>query len=156
MLLCFNAADYAWQAENMTDAQFSAAAMEALREMYGADIPAPTEVHISRWGKDPYSRGAYSFLGVGATPADRASLAQPVGKSLFFAGEATSQQYPSTVHGAYLSGQAAAKQVEAAGVKKSAPAGASKATGAAGGSGRAGGALGWLLGGWAIGMLVVG
>ena len=39
------------------------------------------------------------------------ALAQPVGKSLHFAGEATSLKYPATVHGAWLSGIREAKMI---------------------------------------------
>ncbi|NEP59943.1 MAG: monoamine oxidase, partial [Symploca sp. SIO2G7] len=35
---------------------------------------------------------------------ERDILAQPVDNLLFFAGEATSGNYPGTVHGAFLSG----------------------------------------------------
>ena len=43
--------------------------------------------------------GSYSYLPVGATPADRTELARPCGP-LLFAGEATAARFPSTVHGA--------------------------------------------------------
>lgn len=39
------------------------------------------------------------------------ALAQPVGKNLHFAGEATSLKYPATVHGAWLSGIREAKMI---------------------------------------------
>lgn len=39
------------------------------------------------------------------------ALAQPVGNSLHFAGEATSLKYPATVHGAWLSGIREAKMI---------------------------------------------
>jgi monoamine oxidase len=38
-------------------------------------------------------------------------LAQPVADRLFFAGEATHRDHPSTVHGAYLSGLRAAEAI---------------------------------------------
>ena len=41
----------------------------------------------------------------------RDHLAQPVDGRLFFAGEATNRQYFGTVHGAYLSGVRAAKEL---------------------------------------------
>ena len=69
---------------------------------------------ISRWGKDPFSLGAYSHLARDATPADRAALAAPVADKLYFAGEACNEDYPSTVHGALLSGRSAAKEIIAA------------------------------------------
>ena len=42
---------------------------------------------------------------------DRAALAASVGKRLHFAGEACHLAYPSTVHGALLSGREAATRV---------------------------------------------
>ena len=39
------------------------------------------------------------------------TLPEPVGARLLFAGEATSEDYPSTVHGAYLSGLREAERV---------------------------------------------
>jgi hypothetical protein len=39
-------------------------------------------------------------------------MAEPVGARLFFAGEATHRRFPSTVHGAYLSGLREAERVQ--------------------------------------------
>lgn len=66
---------------------------------------------VTRWHVDRYARGSYSYLGVEATDADYDLLAQPIGKSLFFAGEATCRDHAGTVHGAYLSGLRAASEV---------------------------------------------
>ncbi|MGQ0805350.1 MAG: FAD-dependent oxidoreductase [Actinomycetota bacterium] len=74
-------------------------------------VPDPDGWLITRWAADPFALGSYSFLPPGATPDDRATLAEPVGRVLFFAGEATSVDYPATVHGAYLSGRRAASEV---------------------------------------------
>jgi monoamine oxidase len=66
------------------------------------------------WQSDPFSRGAYSYAGVGGSQAGTA-LAEPVQSTLFFAGEATqSDGRNATVHGAIASGERAAKQVLAA------------------------------------------
>jgi len=65
-------------------------------------------MHISRWGKDPFSLGCYSFSKVGHFRW-RSSLASPIGKKLLFAGEACSTVSPGTMQGAYLSGLKAAK-----------------------------------------------
>ena len=40
------------------------------------------------WNADPLARGAYTYVGVGGSDAYR-TLAEPVGNTLFFAGEAT-------------------------------------------------------------------
>lgn len=82
-----------------------------LRTLYGPTVPNPTSCATTRWNDDSYAAGAYSALGLGATPADYDALAAPVGTALHFAGEATHREYPSTAHGAYLSGIRAAKEV---------------------------------------------
>ncbi len=63
------------------------------------------------WSSDPFSRGAYSYCGVGGMPA-RKELARPVDKTLFFAGEATDDSgEASTVAGAFSSGLRAAEEI---------------------------------------------
>jgi monoamine oxidase len=62
------------------------------------------------WRRDPYSRGAYSYVGVGGVPAQRA-LTRPCEGTLFFAGEATEPEEMGTVAGAIASGQRAARQI---------------------------------------------
>lgn len=70
---------------------------------------------ITRWRQDEWSRGSYSFQAVGSTREDRLALGAPVEDRLFFAGEATEPDKPSTVHGAYLSGLRAAREIAALG-----------------------------------------
>jgi monoamine oxidase len=63
------------------------------------------------WSCDPYSRGAYSYQGVGGLEASRA-LAQQVDDTLWFAGEATdSFGHSGTVHAALASGLRAASEI---------------------------------------------
>jgi monoamine oxidase len=62
------------------------------------------------WQADPWSRGAYSYAGVGGAGAHDA-LARPLHKTLFFAGEATSSDQTGTVAGAIESGVRAAREV---------------------------------------------
>lgn len=69
----------------------------------------------SQWCADPDSRGAYSYLRIGATPDHRARLAREILLGLWFAGEATSVEYPATMHGAWFSGERAADAAVAAG-----------------------------------------
>ncbi|OLP83484.1 Lysine-specific histone demethylase 1-like 3 [Symbiodinium microadriaticum] len=68
------------------------------------------EAKKTAWAEDEWSCGGYSFLAVGATTQDRHALAEPVGP-LHFAGEATHDRYPATVHGALLSGRRAASEI---------------------------------------------
>jgi monoamine oxidase len=72
-----------------------------------------TPIIESRWARDPYSLGAYSYGSQNAR-ASRAALASPVDEKLFFAGEHTSDKDFSTAHGAYRSGvRAAAEAIRA-------------------------------------------
>jgi monoamine oxidase len=62
------------------------------------------------WRADPFSLGAYSYAAVGGKGAHRA-LGRPTQHTLFFAGEATSEDETGTVSGAIRSGRRAAKAV---------------------------------------------
>ena len=71
--------------------------------------PKPIAWHVARWGDDPWSLGSWTFLRPGGSPADRATLGQPVDDRLVLAGEATNASQPAMVHGAYESGVRAAE-----------------------------------------------
>lgn len=106
------AGDAATQTELETDETLINEATAALSKMYSdKTVPLPTETIVTRWQKDPYSRGSYSFVGAEATADDYDSMAKPIGNSLYFAGEATCREYPATVHGAYISGLQAASEI---------------------------------------------
>ncbi len=111
ILLLFNAAAYGSFIESLSDADIVDQAMQRLRVMYGADIPNPEGWLITRWLSDPFAGGSYSHLPVGATPDDRAALAEPINDRVFFAGEATMIEQAATVHGAYLSGVREAQRI---------------------------------------------
>jgi monoamine oxidase len=112
ILVGFNAGRYGRHIEKLTDPEIVNLAMKTLRTLYGTKIPDPTAWLITRWASDPLAGGSYSYLRPGATEADRAALAEPVAGRLFFAGEATSVDYPATVHGALLSGRRAASEIK--------------------------------------------
>lgn len=62
------------------------------------------------WSRDPFARGAYSYVAVGGGDA-RAALGAPVDDTLFFAGEATSSDgQGGTVNGALETGERAAAE----------------------------------------------
>lgn len=111
ILLGFNAGRYGRQLEDWADQKIVAEAMQVLRTIYGQAIPDPQAWLITRWGSDPWAGGSYSYTPPHAVPADYKALARPVANRLFFAGEATSVEYPATVHGALLSGQRAAQEI---------------------------------------------
>ncbi|MBM7831873.1 monoamine oxidase [Agromyces cerinus] len=71
-------------------------------------VPLPTAMRRSRWGAEPFSRGAFSFDSVGSTPQLRRALGEPVEERLVFAGEATDPDRYGTLEGARASGIRAA------------------------------------------------
>ena len=93
--------------ETLSDDAIVAEGLDALRRMFGDAVPAPDAVRITRWAADPFSRGSYSYLHVGASPDDHDLLGAPSGR-VQLAGEATWGDDPATVHGALLSGLRAA------------------------------------------------
>jgi monoamine oxidase len=93
----------------MSKAEIAAHATEALRSAFPNAEP-PIFATTSAWEDDPFSLGSYSFTPVGASLDMYEDLARPQGR-LYFAGEHTSRDYPATTHGAYLSGQRAARML---------------------------------------------
>lgn len=75
-----------------------------------AAVPAPAAMLRSNWSADPWTKGSYSYLGPGATAADRELFRQPLADRVYFAGEAYAK-HPGTVHGARESGRSAAAAV---------------------------------------------
>jgi monoamine oxidase len=74
-------------------------------------VPELHAAYVHNWARDPYARGAYSYMGVGGGNA-RELLAAPIDGMLFFAGEATDTTGdPATVTGALRSGARAALEV---------------------------------------------
>jgi monoamine oxidase len=112
VLLAFHAGDQARAMERLTDSQMIAQAHAALRAMFGADFPAPVGAQITRWSRDPFSYGSYSFNATGTTPETRKMLAGTDWDGrLVFAGEAAEPDHWGTAHGAVLSGRAAAAEL---------------------------------------------
>jgi monoamine oxidase len=103
-LMTFAFADYGRQTETMSDAQIIDEIMTHLRDIYGNNIPNPTNMLRTKWQTNENSFGAYSFTQVGTEMRHFEDLAAEVNDKLFFAGEHTDVDYFSTAHGAYLSG----------------------------------------------------
>ena len=115
VLIGFHAGSQALQVEAQSDAATLDAAHSALRAMFGNSFPAPTAAQITRWSADPFALGSYSFQATGSTPEDRRALSGlDWDGRLVLAGEAASVDHPGTVHGALLSGRAAARALLAA------------------------------------------
>jgi monoamine oxidase len=99
--------------ERWPDEQVVRDAMRVVRLLEGGAAAEPEAWRITRWGLDPHAGGTVSFLAGGAAAAERGALAEPLGRRLFFAGEATSSEAAATVHGALDSGERAAQHIAA-------------------------------------------
>lgn len=107
LLEMFMGADLAMELERQGDRAMAAFAVEELTGVFGTNAridlaPAAS----SRWAGDEFSRGAYSYSRPGGS-GGHALLAEPVENRLFFAGEACSSDWHSTVIGAWNTGLAA-------------------------------------------------
>lgn len=81
----------------------------------GNATPAFLDSHIQDWIKEPFIKGSYSYPSPGTytneTDSRRIDLTTAVDCKIFFAGEATSNNHPATVHGALESGARAAAEI---------------------------------------------
>ncbi|KAJ4382715.1 hypothetical protein N0V86_001937 [Didymella sp. IMI 355093] len=110
-LVALLAGDSAHYAESTSNDQLVKEVTDRLDSMFAPNpVPLPTETIVTRWSKDPFARGSYSYVGAETQPGDYDVMARPHGP-LHFAGEATCGTHPATVHGAYLSGLRAAAEV---------------------------------------------
>ncbi|MCJ1468446.1 hypothetical protein MMC07_007075 [Pseudocyphellaria aurata] len=111
VLIALMAGDAAHHAESVSDAELVAGVTQELARMFKqTPVPRPSETIVTRWGKDRFARGSYSYVGATSQPGDYDAMARPIG-NLHFAGEATCGTHPATVHGAYISGLRAASEV---------------------------------------------
>ncbi len=84
-------------------------ALDELARTFGSEVRRRVDGRIiaADWDHDPWVQGSYAAARPGCTGA-REALARPVEDRLFFAGEAVHERYMGDVHGAHLSGEAAA------------------------------------------------
>ncbi|KAJ3092199.1 hypothetical protein HK102_009853 [Quaeritorhiza haematococci] len=113
VLVSFISGDAAVEMERDTDQNIVSQAMAVLSRIFPdkRPLPRPVETIITRWSRDEFSRGSYSYVANGATGNDYDTLAKTMSNKIFWAGEATCRQYPATVHGAMLSGMRTATAI---------------------------------------------
>lgn len=93
------------------EAEMLGTALDQLKAIYGSAIAGRVvSAAATAWRGDLHIGGAYSAAWPGQAERRR-DLAQPIDGRLIFAGEASSCDFFSTAHGAYLSGVAAAEAV---------------------------------------------
>ena len=109
-VMAYCGGDDAIKAENMSDREIAQEIAESVALSRKSVSSRIDNVLVSRWSKDPFALGAYSYPGIATKAEDFEALSKPVDDRLYFAGEAASQ-YFGTVHGAHLSGIKAADAI---------------------------------------------
>ncbi|MCF8259311.1 MAG: FAD-dependent oxidoreductase [Melioribacteraceae bacterium] len=110
-LMTFGFGEYGKTMEENSDEQIKNDILNILRKIYGNDVTEPNGVIVSRWNSDEFTKGAYSFAGVGNSPEFFDGWKETIEDRIFFAGEHTINDYRGTVHGAYISGIQAADKI---------------------------------------------
>ncbi|KAK6917996.1 Amine oxidase [Dillenia turbinata] len=107
VLVYMPAGQLARDLEKMSDQTAANFAFMQLKKIL-PDASAPIHYLVSHWGTDVNTLGSYSYDTVGKPHDLYEKLRIPV-DNLFFAGEATSVNYPGSVHGAFSTGLMAAE-----------------------------------------------
>lgn len=110
LIVSHMAGSYGREMERLGDAEVMAVALDALAEAFGASMRKRVVRTLrTRWASDPFTLGGYSHAKPGRA-ASRLMFSEPVGDRIVLAGEHCSIPFFSTVHGAHLSGIAAAEK----------------------------------------------
>jgi monoamine oxidase len=82
-----------------------------LAEVVGAPAPEPVAAHVTSWSTDPFARGAYTHVPIGAEASWPDLLGEPVAGRICFAGEHTQLARAGYADGALSSGVREAKRL---------------------------------------------
>ncbi|VEU34069.1 unnamed protein product [Pseudo-nitzschia multistriata] len=117
VLIFMYGGDFARVVEDWTDRQIVEDCLEVLKKMCVGSraerqIPPPVDYCVTRWGKEEYSRMAFTCVPPGVDgAASLAAISEPIPDPVLpqkplvlFAGEHSTPYHPSTMHGAFLSG----------------------------------------------------
>ncbi len=109
----FNSGGNAEEIEKWTDDETCDTFMAALRGMYPDAPKTYRDCVVTRWRKDAFSKGSYSYTTpkMEWKPAHEGVGAPVDGGRVSFAGEACSVKHPATAHGAYSTGVEAAQSL---------------------------------------------
>ncbi|GIX62816.1 amine oxidase, putative [Babesia caballi] len=111
----------------LSDVEIVRQCLDVLRATFGIDMasmPYPIDAMVTRWYRDPFAMGSYSYPGVNATDDDIIHLKSPHPLNyprVLFAGEYLSSSYYQCVDGAYDTGMRAAEDVAHLGLAKPYP-----------------------------------
>ncbi len=111
LMVGFVGGEFGWQLSGAGPEAAIDFALQQVVDMFGTSARWHfVKGHLTGWAENPWTLGAYSAARQGHFDA-RAELARSVAHRLFFAGEAVATPYAQLCGGAFLSGQAAARDV---------------------------------------------
>lgn len=105
-LLTYISQDSLNEMKDLTDEEILEKCMTLLRKVFSCDgaVPKPTNWLLTHWTEETFGGSCGSFVKVGGSQNSFDDLAKSVDNKVYFAGEATFRNIPSTVTGGYLSG----------------------------------------------------
>ncbi|GLA65421.1 hypothetical protein AtubIFM54640_007173 [Aspergillus tubingensis] len=93
-----------YRVESQTNEETKQELLEVLKHMYGERVSELEEIYYPRWSTEDWSYGSYSYWPPSTSLQEHQNLRANV-DSVFFAGEATSQEFFGYLHGAYYEGK---------------------------------------------------
>ncbi|KAI9733149.1 MAG: hypothetical protein M1834_003696, partial [Cirrosporium novae-zelandiae] len=103
IIVCTVVNKQSYRVEAQPDEVTKAEIMEVLRNMYGKNISDPVDFYVPRWTQVPWAFGSFSNWPPSTSLATHQNFRANIGR-LFFAGEATSQEFFGYLHGAWFEG----------------------------------------------------
>ncbi|ELT93319.1 hypothetical protein CAPTEDRAFT_177732 [Capitella teleta] len=98
--------------KNLTDVEIVQRCIGTLQKMFPKEVvPDPISSFVSHWRDNNHVGMAFSYVPTGSSSDLYDSVKESLEGRVLFAGEATSQQFPQSVTGAYLSGLRAAENI---------------------------------------------
>ena len=111
MLSLWSAGPAAAAMETESDETLTKLAMQEFDAVFGKQARPAIQVHATRWGQDPFSRGAWAYMPLGARRTDVEQLSKSLFGRVFFAGDATQVEGFHTAAAAVRSGVRAAQDI---------------------------------------------
>ena len=111
ILLGLSVGSYAIKADQMSEAEAKADALDVLRNVWGDAVTEPTQMLRTSWYTDPHTLGAYAYPTPGCSSSQFDDLGDAVEDRLVLCGKHTIFDYAGTTHGAYMSGLRAAEHI---------------------------------------------
>ena len=111
ILIAFKSGLQAKACDLKTDEELVASELELLKSFFPETSIDLSMAEVSRWGRNEFSGGAFSHLGMQAYGCEHSAFQNHLMEKFWVAGEFAHPTDPGTMHGAYLSGQWVARKM---------------------------------------------